>query len=450
MVNQNFKVWVFFLGLVLTPFITSASNSLTELNNSESFMFINFLMPIVLLKQHNYYQVQKTNERVILSNRIIVKTGKSISKKQLSNRHKQVIKVVLLFEGFKSDYFLLEIKNMNKLSVVLKDFQNMKDIEWVQPDLLQLDHHSKAKSFLQLKNKPKLTTEQKKLREAKKVERKANREQRRKAHDQLIEKNPSPYVAMLNLEKFWKTTKGKGVKLAIIDDGFNLKHEDLKHLDPIFSYDVDIGELGSKPHHHRDSHGSKVAGIIFAAHNKKGIDGIAPEADIITIRQPNTWTSNTLLSFQLAKSAGADIINCSWHSHWLLQPIQEIVDELALHGREGKGIAVVFAAGNEGEKIVANSIESSIESAIVVGAHNDKYERLKSSNYGDTVDIESYGGRAQTTLASGKYGNFSATSLAASIVSGLSALVLSQKPELTLDELVAKLEKIQTNNQKNH
>jgi len=316
----------------------------------------------------------------------------------------------------------------------------------VQPDLLQLDHHSKTKSLLALKNKPKLSAEEKKIREAKRSERKTNREQRRKANKQLIEKDPTPYIAMLNLEERWKTTKGKGVKVAIIDDGFNLKHEDLKHLNPIFSYDVDIATSVSTPNYHTDSHGTKVVGIIFAAHNKIGIDGIAPEADLIAIRQPDTWVSNTLLGFQLAKLAGADIINCSWHSHWLLQPIQEVVDELALHGRKGKGIAVVFAAGNEGEKIVAKSIESSIESAIVVGAHSDKYERLRSSNYGDYVDIEFYGARAQTTLASGKYGNFSATSLAASIVSGLSALVLSQNPDLTTDELVAELKKLQTNN----
>ena len=93
-------------------------------------------------------------------------------------------------------------------------------------------------------------------------------------------------------------------------------------------------------------------------------------------------------------------------------------------------------------KILPDSIEASIESAIVVGSQSADYTRLKSSNYGETVDLEIYGARAQTTLASGQYGNFSATSLAASIVSGLSALILSQHPDMTLDELLFELKRV--------
>ena len=235
---------------------------------------------------------------------------------------------------------------------------------------------------------------------AKRAELKATRKQRKNAYKALIAKDPSPYIDFLDLKLLWEKSKGEGVKIAIIDDGFNLMHEDLQHIKTSFSFDSESGELNARPHHHKDSHGTKVAGIIFAAHNQKGIDGVAPEAQIITLRQPDTWTSNTIRSFQLAKLAGASVINCSWHSHWLAQPIKEIVDELAQHGRKGKGIAVIFAAGNEGKKILPDSIEASKESAIVVGSQSADYTRLKSSNYGETVDLEIYGARAQTTLAS--------------------------------------------------
>lgn len=401
----------------------------------EQISFYNFSREIVLIEQQDGYQVQANGQRVFLSNRLIVKTRKDIFSDKLYGQHEQVTRVTDLFKGKNSDYYLLEVKDREKLSQVLKEFQRMSGIELVQPDILQLERQAIKNTNLSLAKQ-----HDKHVEETKRAARKARRAARIKVNKLTKNKVQSPYIDILNLESIWTKTKGKGVKIAIIDDGFNLKHEDLQHLSPAFSYDTDSGKFDTMPDHHRDSHGTKVAGIIFAAHDQKGIDGIAPEAQIIALRQPDTWTSKTIMSFQLAKLAGASIVNCSWQSNWLLQPINDIVDELAKHGREGKGIAVVFAAGNEGKKILPESIEASIESAIVVGAQNARYERLRSSNYGNTVDVMVYGGKAQTTITSGKYGIFSASSLAASIISGLSALILSQDPDMSLDELTKKLQ----------
>lgn len=209
---------------------------------------------------------------------------------------------------------------------------------------------------------------------------------------------------------------------------------------PAFSYDVEMKALTSGPKYKIDIHGTKVAGIIFSAHNNMGINGIAPESELIALRQPNTWTSNTLLSFQLAKLAGASVINCSWHSQILLQPVAEVIDDLAINGRQGKGIAVVISAGNKGQLIMPNSTESAISSAIVVGANGSDYKRLTFSNYGQSVDLFTYGKGVKTTLTSGGYGVFAGTSLAAAIVSGISALLISQNPNLTLEQLIQRLQ----------
>ena len=42
-----------------------------------------------------------------------------------------------------------------------------------------------------------------------------------------------------HLSDIWNKTKGEGIKIAIIDDGFNLDHEDLKGVDIAFEYDVE-------------------------------------------------------------------------------------------------------------------------------------------------------------------------------------------------------------------
>ncbi|WDD98520.1 S8 family peptidase [Thalassomonas actiniarum] len=373
---------------------------------AEEIVFDNFSKPVTLVKQGAAYRVAATGARVSLSQRLIVKTAASVGKAEVSALHPGVSAVTELFLGRAFRYYALTLDGEAPLPGVLTAFRRLQQqgqagIELVQPDILQLKSKSEAGA--------------------------------------LAERD-SPYFSLPGIDPLWQKTKGKGVRIAVIDDGFNLGHEDLQHIRPVLSYDSETRSLDASAQALTDSHGTKVAGIIFAAHDGRGIKGIAPEADLIALRQPDTWTSNTLLSFQLAKLAGADVINCSWHSQWLLQPVVEIVNELAYNGRDKKGIVVVFAAGNQGRKITAGSSEASIEQALVVGAGDGQGKPLDFSNYGPSVDFYAYGGKARTTLVSGQYGSFSGTSLASAIVSGFSALLIAEQPDITLAELSRRLD----------
>ncbi len=231
-----------------------------------------------------------------------------------------------------------------------------------------------------------------------------------------------------NLGKIWQSTQGKGVNIAIIDDGFNIEHEDLQGVHVLFSYDADNKNLDSSQKLNIDTHGTQVAGIIFAQHNGIGIDGIAPKANLIAIRQTTNITSDTVLSFTVAQKVGADIINCSWNSPLLLEPVYDIIKYLS------KETAIVFAAGNNHKKIEPLSIEASIPEVITVGA-TQKY-----SNYGEMVDFVIPSG-VTSTKADGTYGNFGGTSATAPIISGLLALKLSQNRDKPIEEIVKILKK---------
>jgi len=233
-----------------------------------------------------------------------------------------------------------------------------------------------------------------------------------------------------NLKKIWKTTKGEGVNIAIIDDGFNLEHEDLKGVNILFSYDVDNKSLNTKPKVKLDTHGTQVAGMIFAQHNDIGINGIAPNSNFIAIRQTTNITSDTVLSFTVAQKIGADVINCSWNSPILLEPVYDVIKSLS------KNIAIVISAGNDNKKILPYSTEASIDEVITVGA-TQKY-----SNYGDVVDFIIPSG-VVTTKQSGTYGRFGGTSATAPIISGLLALKIAQGK--TIAESIYELKK-ETNN----
>jgi subtilisin family serine protease len=231
-----------------------------------------------------------------------------------------------------------------------------------------------------------------------------------------------------NLEKIWTTTKGEGINIAIIDDGFNLKHEDLKGVNVIFSYDVDNKNIDSSEKLDIDTHGTQVVGVIFAQHNNIGIDGISPKANLIAIRQTTNITSDTIFSFTIAQKTKADIINCSWNSPILLEPIYDVIQHLS------KNIIIVFSAGNNHKKIKPFSTEASIDGVVTVGA--TQYY----SNYGDILDFRITSG-VISTKSDGTYGKFGGTSATAPIITGLLALKLSQNREKSIQELVQNLKK---------
>ena len=231
-----------------------------------------------------------------------------------------------------------------------------------------------------------------------------------------------------NLKKIHKTTKGKGINIAIIDDGFNLQHEDLKGVNALFSYDADNKNLDSSSKLKIDTHGTQVAGVILAQHNDIGIDGIASDASLIAIRQTTNITSDTVVSFTVAQKAGANIINCSWNSPMLLEPVYDVIKHIS------KDIAIVISAGNNHKEIVPYSTEASIDEVITVGATQNY------SNYGDVVDFQIPSG-VITTKSDGTYGKFGGTSATAPIISGLLALKIAQNKNKPINQIIETLKK---------
>ena len=398
---------------------------------AENLSFKNFGKEIVFEKNENGFVNKASQQQITISNRLIIKTANTYSKKDLTETDSSITDVKELYQGNDFTYFVAEINKESDLQEVMKTLDSKKDILLVQADILQQTEksHEGNDHKENLLKKP--------------ARKKRTKQQMAIIKQKQLEASLPRYLKFVGVDKLWEKSKGKGVKIAVIDDGFDLKHKEFKKLKVAFSYDASEKKLSTDPKHPLDTHGTKVAGVLFAQHDKTGVEGIAPEAEFIAIRQPDTWTSNTLLSFQIAKLNNADIVNCSWNSPQLMQPVADAINDLTEFGRNGKGTAVVIASGNKGIKIKPNSTEASIKSAIVVGASNLLALRpLKFSNTGESIDLLSFGRPVQSTLPMDKYGNFAKTSLSATIVSGISALVLSQNPDYTLKQLQTELMKI--------
>ena len=272
------------------------------------------------------------------------------------------------------------------------------------------------------------------------------------------------------LPQAWDVDTGEGkVVVAIIDSGVDTEHEDLKSkmLPGCDFYDGDNdpnpGGVGAS------DHGTHVAGIAAAAgNNGLGIAGVAygPGVKILPVKvfddtgyvattaelvSAVRWAAGLPLEGVAPNPNKADIINMSLGTgKGQIESINEVMKAAA-----GAGVVLFAAAGNAGDSSGAatgNGVASPANApdVIAVGAVSGDYRRAEFSDYatsGPTVDLMAPGNRAVgegnaeilSTLPDNRYGHNRGTSMASPFAAGVAALVLSQNPNLSPQQVKAKL-----------
>ena len=196
------------------------------------------------------------------------------------------------------------------------------------------------------------------------------------------------------------------------------------------------------------SHGTHVAGIIAAnRNNNTGIKGIAEHAQIMAVRVvPNgdERDKDVANGIRYAVDNGARIINMSFGKGY--SPQKSVVDE-AVRYAEKHGVLLVHAAGNDGknndsednfpeDKLLNGDFANNWIEVGASSSHWDKELAANFSNYGkESVDIFAPGVGIYSTFPDNEYGLLDGTSMAAPMVSGVAALLLSYFPELGPAEL---------------
>jgi subtilisin family serine protease len=295
-------------------------------------------------------------------------------------------------------------------------------------------------------------------------------------HLHATEINQTMIDAHANVTPAWETTKGRGIVVAIIDDGVDVDHKEFSTPDKIaaphsFSGPrVDDARPGEG-----DNHGTACSGVAVAdgAH---GGSGVAPEAKLMPLRMVSGLGSQDESdAFVWAADNGADVISCSWGprdgawwdpddpTHHEEVPLPDstrlAIDYATNEGRGGKGCVITWAAGN-GNESVDNDGYASYERVIAVAACNDQSTKSAYSDHGRAIWCSFPSSHGEPSLtpgiwttdrsghdgynsgnpslgdAEGDYTNsFGGTSSACPGVAGVAALVLAVAPDLSWDQV---------------
>lgn len=276
--------------------------------------------------------------------------------------------------------------------------------------------------------------------------------------------------AHASVEAAWQQSEGMGIIIAVVDDGFDLGHEEFQGAGKIVApRDVTRGTDDPSPGQ-GDRHGHACAGVACAAGNH-GASGVAPKSTLMPIRLASELGSqDEAEAFVWAADHGADVISCSWGPedgdpadprdprHRQLVPLPDstrlAIDYAATKGRSGKGCVILWAAGN-GNESVENDGYASYDKVIAVAACDDSSKKSFYSDFGNaiwcsfpssagvpsrtpgiwTTDLSGVPGYNDGNLkkgdAAGNYtSRFGGTSSATPGVAGVAALVLSKNPGL--------------------
>jgi subtilisin family serine protease len=186
-------------------------------------------------------------------------------------------------------------------------------------------------------------------------------------------------------------------------------------------------------------HGTHVAGIIAATHNKFGIKGLNPNAKIMALKAMHGKEGHPKFAARAIRYAvdnGAKIINCSFIE---FKETKELNESVAYAIKNN--VIVVAAAGNNGKNIDRRQTSpAGLPGVITVGNLTNYREMHKSSNYGKKkVNIVAPGTGIRSTVLNNKYEYKQGTSMAAPFVSGAIALLFSTYEDFPVSEVIPRL-----------
>ena len=274
----------------------------------------------------------------------------------------------------------------------------------------------------------------------------------------------------LNVMPVWGAITGAGVRIAVLDDGLDIDHEDLSpNVVPNQSWDYSQPNGGAygNPSGTTGSHGTSCGGLAAArGDNNLGVTGVAFNArmvgyNLLAMGSTNNASGSHAVTLDLASNdvysnsyGAADATGAYFDSDsaW-----QAAITTGITTGRGGKGAVYTWAAGNGagGHDRSDYDGQANFFGVLAIGALNSQGQKSSYSEEGANLLVMAYGGEfcdtqqvvtTDITAAPG-YNNgsstnditgqanytrcFNGTSAATPEATGVVALMLSANPNLT-------------------
>lgn len=258
-------------------------------------------------------------------------------------------------------------------------------------------------------------------------------------------------LELLRVPPLWKQSRGQGVKVAVLDTGWDVEHPDLVGA-VAAAEDFTGSRRGARD---GNGHGTHVAGVIAARRNHTGVVGVAPECRLLVAKVladdgggSEGWI---VRGIDWALEQGADVLSMSFGSRQPNRAIYEAIERAVAAGK-----FVLCAAGNDGEAGTATlggrqsrgwirprrlpvyiaaarsraatrvNYPARWPQTVAVGAVDREGRAARFSSRGAEVDIAAPGEDVLSTWLGAGYARLSGTSMATPFVGGVVALMLAK------------------------
>ena len=264
------------------------------------------------------------------------------------------------------------------------------------------------------------------------------------AHADSI-RNREYWLADYGIQQAWKTTKGKGVTIAVIDTGVDGSHPDLKGaVVGGADFSGQGAANGQRPvGADGGSHGTMVAALAAGrGQGSSGVIGAAPAASILAISlgfgddAPNS-DEQIAKAVRWAVDHDADVINMSLTRNTLDWPTSW--DDAFLYAME-HDVVIVAAAGNRGSGTTQVGAPATMPGVLTVGGLDRAGEASwNASSQGITIGVTAPAEQLVGAVPGGGYVLWDGTSGATPIVAGVAALVRAAHPDLDAANVINRI-----------
>jgi subtilisin family serine protease len=384
------------------------------------------------------------------SNRVIVKQKQSVSASEVSNLQAQIgVTKVTTAEEF--GIAIWEIPS-GKVEETISAYSNDPRVEYIEPDYIitleDVEKTSPTQEILETIT-PQTTTPND------------------PSYPQLWGLNNTGQTggtpdADIDAPEAWDIQTGNpNTVIGVIDTGVDYNHPDLVdniwtnpgetagdgidndgngYIDDVRGWDFAYNDNDPMD---VQSHGTHVSGTIAAkGNNSVGVTGVAWNAKIMPLKflddSGSGSTSDAILALNYATAKGVKLTNNSWGGGGYSQGLYD-----AINTAGQQGALFIAAAGNESSNndiTPAYPASYNLPNIISVASttHTDALSGF--SNYGPTsVDLGAPGSSIYSTTPGGNYGFKNGTSMASPHVAGGAALVWSQNPTWTAQQVKNRL-----------